>query len=142
MLVDKCEPRKFINILGVPEGETPISCTAGVGTFIVEFGALSRLTGNPVYEETAVRALRAVWSTRSSLDLLGNHIDVQKGRWTAVEAGIGAGVDSFYEYLVKGSSLLGRPELRAMFDKARKAVDKYLRKDDWYFWAAMKNGQV
>ena len=30
---------------GVPEGETPITCTAGVGTFIVEFGSLSRLTG-------------------------------------------------------------------------------------------------
>ena len=27
-------------------GETPITCTAGVGTFIVEFGALSRLTGS------------------------------------------------------------------------------------------------
>ena len=34
--------------------------------------------GNPVYEETALRALRAIWSTRSTLDLLGNHIDVQK----------------------------------------------------------------
>merc|ERR1719268_737154 len=32
---------------GVPEGETPVTCTAGVGTFIVEFGSLSRLTGNP-----------------------------------------------------------------------------------------------
>eukprot|EP00088_Acartia_fossae_P025857 TRINITY_DN2662_c0_g1_i3.p1 TRINITY_DN2662_c0_g1~~TRINITY_DN2662_c0_g1_i3.p1 ORF type:complete len:782 (+),score=127.26 TRINITY_DN2662_c0_g1_i3:86-2431(+) len=127
---------------GVPEGETPVTCTAGVGTFIVEFGALSRLTGNPVYEETALRALKSIWSTRSSLDLLGNHIDVQKGRWTAVEAGIGAGVDSFYEYLVKGSSLLRRPELRAMFNQARKAVDTYLRKDDWHFWVAMKNGQV
>ena len=30
---------------GVPEGETPITCTAGVGTYIVEFGTLSRLTG-------------------------------------------------------------------------------------------------
>ncbi len=27
-------------------GETPVTCTAGVGTFIVEFGALSRLTGD------------------------------------------------------------------------------------------------
>ena len=33
---------------GVPDGETPVTCTAGVGTFIVEFGALSRLTGNQV----------------------------------------------------------------------------------------------
>ena len=36
---------------GVPLGETTITCTAGVGTFLVEFGALSRLTGNPIYEQ-------------------------------------------------------------------------------------------
>ncbi len=36
---------------GVPQHETPVTCTAGVGTFIVEFGALSRLTGDPIYEK-------------------------------------------------------------------------------------------
>lgn len=36
---------------GVPYGETSVTCTAGVGTFILEFGTLSRLTGDPVYEE-------------------------------------------------------------------------------------------
>lgn len=36
---------------GVPPGETSITCTAGVGTYIIEFGTLSRLTGDPVYEE-------------------------------------------------------------------------------------------
>ena len=46
---------------GVPDGETSVTCTAGVGTFLVEFGALSRLTGNPIYEETAMRAMRALW---------------------------------------------------------------------------------
>ncbi len=46
---------------GVPPGETPVTCTAGVGTMAVEFGALSRLTGDPVYEEAAMRALRALW---------------------------------------------------------------------------------
>ena len=30
---------------GVPHGETPITSTAGVGTVVIEFGALSRLTG-------------------------------------------------------------------------------------------------
>lgn len=39
---------------GVPEGETSITCTAGVGTFIIEFGALSRLTGDPIYEEVCI----------------------------------------------------------------------------------------
>lgn len=127
---------------GVPEGETPVTCTAGAGTFVVEFGALSRLTGNPVYEQTAMRAMRALWSSRSEIGLLGNHIDVLKGRWTALEAGIGAGVDSYYEYLVKGSSLLGRPELRRMWEEGRAAVEEYLTKDDWHFWVSMKSGQV
>lgn len=36
---------------GVPQGETTVTCTAGIGTFIVEFGTLSRLTGDPIYEE-------------------------------------------------------------------------------------------
>jgi mannosidase alpha-like ER degradation enhancer 2 len=30
---------------GVPNGETPVTSTAGVGTMVIEFGALSRLTG-------------------------------------------------------------------------------------------------
>ena len=42
---------------GVPRGETSVTCTAGVGTMVVEFGALTKLTGNPVFEETALRAL-------------------------------------------------------------------------------------
>lgn len=39
---------------GVPPGETSVTCTAGVGTFIVEFGTLSRLTGDPLYEEVHI----------------------------------------------------------------------------------------
>ena len=42
----------------------------GVGTFIVEFGALSRLTGDPRYENAAMRALDALWKARSSIDLV------------------------------------------------------------------------
>lgn len=30
---------------GVPVNETPITCTASVGTFLVEFGTISYLTG-------------------------------------------------------------------------------------------------
>lgn len=36
---------------GVPKGETTVTCTAGIGTFVLEFGTLSRLTGDPLYEE-------------------------------------------------------------------------------------------
>ncbi|KAF7267328.1 hypothetical protein GWI33_019446 [Rhynchophorus ferrugineus] len=127
---------------GVPKGETPITCTAGIGTFIIEFGTLSRLTGDPLYEEVAMNALYALYSHRSHLDLFGNHIDTNTGRWTAQDAGIGSGVDSYFEYLVKGSILLQKPELMEMFHVSKKAIDKYLKKDDWYMWVSMGKGQV
>ncbi|XP_050300269.1 ER degradation-enhancing alpha-mannosidase-like protein 2 [Anthonomus grandis grandis] len=127
---------------GVPKDETPVTCTAGIGTFIVEFGTLSRLTGDPIYEEVALNALYALFNHRSSIGLFGNHIDTNTGRWTAQDAGIGSGVDSYFEYLVKGSILLQRPELMVMFNEAKKGIDKHLKKDDWYIWASMTKGQV
>lgn len=127
---------------GVPHGETPITCTAGVGTFIVEFGTLSRLTGDPIYEESALNALYALWEHQSPIGLFGNHIDVQTGRWTAQDAGIGSAVDSYYEYLVKGAIMLNRPDLLEMFNEGRKAIDKFVKRDDWYVWVSMNRGQV
>jgi len=64
-------PYGTVNLLrGVPAGETPVTCTAGIGTFLVEFGALSRLTGDPIYELTARRAMDALWQRRSVLGLV------------------------------------------------------------------------
>ncbi|XP_026326709.1 ER degradation-enhancing alpha-mannosidase-like protein 2 [Hyposmocoma kahamanoa] len=136
-------PYGTINLrFGIPPGETSVTCTAGVGTFIIEFGTLSRLTGDPIYEEVAYNALKALYHHRSPIGLLGNHIDVMTGRWTAQDAGIGGGVDSYYEYLVKGAILLEKPELMSMFKEARQVIDKYLKKDDWFVWATMLRGHV
>ena len=49
----------------------------------------------------ALNALHALYRHRSPIGLFGNHIDVITGRWTAQDSGIGAGVDSYFEYLVK-----------------------------------------
>ena len=46
---------------------------------------------------------------------VGNHIDVQSGEWTSLDAGIGAGIDSYFEYLLKGGILFGSPKLIDMF---------------------------
>lgn len=59
-----------------------------------------------------------------------------------VDSGIGAGVDSFYEYLVKGAIMLNRPELMQIFKEAKIAIDKYLSKNDWHIWASMTKGLV
>uniref|UniRef100_A0A182MH85 alpha-1,2-Mannosidase n=1 Tax=Anopheles culicifacies TaxID=139723 RepID=A0A182MH85_9DIPT len=127
---------------GVPYGETSVTCTAGIGTFILEFGTISRLTGNPVYEDVAMNALSALYKHRSQIGLYGNHIDVQTGRWIAQDAGIGAGVDSYFEYLVKGSILLEKPALMAKFLESKAAIDRYLKREDWYVWVSMSKGQI
>lgn len=89
-----------------------------------------------------MNALYALYNHRSSLGLYGNHIDIITGHWTAQDAGIGAGVDSYFEYLVKGSILLQKPELMEIFHEARKSINKYLKREDWYLWVSMTKGQV
>ncbi|TKR89329.1 hypothetical protein L596_013452 [Steinernema carpocapsae] len=136
-------PYGTINLkYGVHRFETPITCTAGVGTYILEFGTLSRLTGNPHYERIALKALQGLWKSRSTIGLVGNHINVKTGAWTATDAGIGAGVDSYFEYLAKGALLFQRPLLMRQFNEYEKAINKYIRKDDWFMWVSMTKGQV
>jgi len=128
---------------GVPEGETTVTCTAGVGTFILEFGTLSRLTGDSIFEQVALKALHSLFSHRSKIGLMGNHLDVASGKWIAHDSGIGGGIDSYFEYLVKGALLFNLPHLRSMFDELRKSINKYSATlSGWYFWANMQKGQV
>ena len=85
----------------VPE-ETPETCSAGAGSLLLEFGTLSRLTGNPIYEDVARTAFYEVFKRRNTnTDLLGNTIDAETGLWTNTITGVGAGIDSFMEYAVK-----------------------------------------
>lgn len=42
---------------------------------------------------------------------------------------IGAGIDSFYEYLLKGHVLFGDPTLLKMYEKSRDAISNHLRDD-------------
>uniref|UniRef100_A0A8C5NKF6 alpha-1,2-Mannosidase n=1 Tax=Junco hyemalis TaxID=40217 RepID=A0A8C5NKF6_JUNHY len=136
-------PYGTVNLLhGVNPGETPVTCTAGIGTFIVEFATLSHLTGDPVFEDVARKALKALWKNRSDIGLVGNHIDVITAKWVAQDAGIGAGVDSYFEYLVKGAILLQDKELMSMFLEYNKAIKNYTKFDDWYLWVQMYKGTV
>ncbi|XP_078508367.1 ER degradation-enhancing alpha-mannosidase-like protein 2 [Lissotriton helveticus] len=127
---------------GVNPAETPVTCTAGVGTFIVEFATLSRLTGDPVFEDAARKALTALWESRSEIGLVGNHIDVLTSKWVAQDSGIGAGIDSYFEYLVKGAILLKDEELMSMFLEYNSAIKSYTKFDDWYLWVQMYKGTV
>ncbi|RAL61005.1 hypothetical protein DID88_010101 [Monilinia fructigena] len=51
---------------------------------------LSRLTGDPRFEQLAKRAFWAVWNRRSPIGLIGAGIDAETGQWIGPYAGIGA----------------------------------------------------
>ncbi|KAK5938867.1 hypothetical protein PMZ80_009059 [Knufia obscura] len=82
------------------------TCSAGAGSLVLEFTVLSRLTGDPKYEELAKRAFWAIWNRRSQIDLIGSGIDAETGIWQHSWTGIGAGIDSFFEYAYKSHVLL------------------------------------
>jgi mannosidase alpha-like ER degradation enhancer 2 len=87
-----------VNLLhGVPVGETTSSSLAGAGSNLLEFHALSRASGNPIFAAKAAAAMRSLWRRRSSLGLYGNHIDVNSGSWLLSDSGVGTNSDSFVE---------------------------------------------
>ncbi|OLN82876.1 ER degradation-enhancing alpha-mannosidase-like protein 1 [Colletotrichum chlorophyti] len=87
------------------------TCSAGAGSLVLEFTVLSRLTDDPRFEQLAKRAFWAVWKAKSDIGLIGNAIDPEKGEWVSFDSGIGAGVDSFFEYALKSHILLSGHEL-------------------------------
>jgi mannosidase alpha-like ER degradation enhancer 2 len=116
---------------GVSPTESPVTCTAAAGTLLLEFGALSRYTGDPRYEAAAKRAALAVWQRRSEIDLLGAHVHIHSGVWTQPDSGIGRGIDSFYEYMLKGHMLFGDAEYLAIFHDSYHAALKHLKQGPW-----------
>ncbi|XP_077430057.1 ER degradation-enhancing alpha-mannosidase-like protein 1 [Vanacampus margaritifer] len=114
---------------GVPSGSINETCTAGAGSLLVEFGILSRLTGDSTFESVARRAVRALWKLRNSeTGLLGNIVNIQTGHWVGKQSGLGAGMDSFYEYLLKSYILFGEKEDYAMFQAAYASIQNHLRR--------------
>ncbi len=120
-------PLSWVNLKrGRVVGDTRITCTACAGTLLLEFGVLSRLSGNKTYEAKARRAVEYLWSKRSARGLVGNTINVDTGRWLRRDAGIGAGVDSFYEYLLKSYLAFGEPVYLDMFAESYAAAQAHL----------------
>ena len=88
------------------DAENVQTCSAGAGTLLLEFTVLSRLTGDPIFEDVAKRAFWAIWDRRSPIGLIGSNIDPETGRWTNPFTGLGAGIDSYFEYAFKAHILL------------------------------------
>lgn len=103
-----------------------INNPAEIGTLMMEFGKLSKLTGKSKYYAAAKKAIMYVYQHRSSIGLVGEQINVSTGKWVNSKSHIGAYIDSYYEYLYKSWLLFGDQDFKTAFDTHNKAIKKYL----------------
>lgn len=137
-------PYVYVN-LKTGQVRDPISNPAETGTLLLEFGTLSKLTGNPLYYDKAKRALVETYKRRSPIGLVGSSINAETGAWIDPESHVSGGIDSYYEYLWKCWLLFGDEECRQMWNASIPSVHQYLadevRGELWYGYADMNTGQ-
>jgi len=128
-------------------GETSgnISNPAEIGTLMLEFGSLSKLTGNPVYYQKAKHAVVELFKRQSDIGLVGEEINVETGEWTNNTCHLGGRIDSYYEYLLKAWLLFDDPDFLSMWETSFLAIDQYLADSTesglWYSQVDMHTGE-
>ncbi len=117
---------------------------AEIGTLLIEFGTLSKLTGKQVFYDKAKRALVELYNRCSPIGLVGSTINVKTGAWTDATSHISGGIDSYYEYLLKCSLLFGDKDCERMWQASIEALNKYVADDSpaglWYAQVNMNTG--
>jgi ER degradation enhancer, mannosidase alpha-like 2 len=118
---------------------------AEIGTLLIEFGTLSKLTGKPIYFDKAKKALVELYNRRSDIGLVGSTINVETGKWIDTTSHISGGIDSYYEYLLKGARLFDDKDCEKMWKTSIEAVNKYLAQEAptgfWYGYVDMNSGK-
>ena len=118
---------------------------AEIGTLFLEFGTLARHTGKRVYHDKAKRALVELYNRRSKIGLVGEEIDVETGQWVSTASHVGGGIDSYYEYLLKGWLLFGDEDCKRMYEASVRALNAHLAETApsglWYGVVDMHSGK-
>ncbi len=118
-------PYRYVN-LRTGAVRDPKSNLAEIGSNILEFGDLTRLTGDDKYLLASINAYAAVVGRRSPLDLLGTNFDIEKGAFIGTDdVAPDEPVDSFYEYLWGGWAMLGNAQTRDWYRSFTDAILKY-----------------
>lgn len=117
---------------------------AEIGTLMLEFGTLGKLTGRAEFYDKAKRAVVEMYARRSPLGLVGEEIDVETGEWTSPQSHVGGGIDSYYEYLLKSARLFGDADFERMWLDQKAVLDRYLADEAptglWYGQVDMRTG--
>lgn len=137
-------PYRYVN-LETGKTSDPVSNPAEIGTLILEWGTLSKITGNDIYYNKAKKALEEVFKRRSEINLVGTFINVETGKWTNTDSHISGAIDSYYEYLYKGWLMFHDQDLKKMWDISIAAINKYLADSTdngfWFGHADMNTGK-
>jgi mannosidase alpha-like ER degradation enhancer 2 len=136
-------PHMYVNLkTGMTRGA--VSNPAEIGTLLIEFGTLSKLTGKPIYYEKAKHALVELYNRRSPIGLVGSSINIETGVWTDPASHVSGGIDSYYEYLLKCSILFDDKDCARMWQSSIAALNKYVADDTtnglWYGTVDMNTG--
>lgn len=137
-------PYMFINLkTGVVSGA--VTNPAEIGTLLIEFGTLTKLSGKPIYFDKAKRALVELYNRRSEIGLVGSTINVETGKWIDTTSHISGGIDSYYEYLLKCARLFDDKDCEKMWKTSIEALNKYLAQEAptgfWYGYVDMNSGK-
>ncbi len=135
-------PAYWVNLrTGATKGDT-VNLAEG-GSSLIEMGMLSKFTGNPVYFNAAKKASLAIFNRRSSLGLVGENINIETGLWVDSTSHIGCCIDSYYEYLLKGSLLFNDEDLKKAWEESIAAIQKYLAEEvDSSIWYGQVNKET
>jgi mannosidase alpha-like ER degradation enhancer 2 len=137
-------PYMYVNLkTGKTKGAR--SNPAEIGTLVLEFGTLGKLTKKPLFFDKAKNALVQLFNRRSKLGLVGEEIDVETGQWVSRASHVGGGIDSYYEYLFKCSLLFDDKDCGRMWRESLRALNTHLADDTpdglWYGQVDMDTGR-
>jgi hypothetical protein len=93
---------------------------ASAGTLQLEFQYLSDITGNPIYQDTALYVYEQLhWMEKEKEGLFPTYLNISKLEFfDHIQFGIGPENDSFYEYLLKIYLSTGHEKFRRWYQMA------------------------
>ena len=132
-------PYVYVNLkTGAVRGES--TNPAEIGTLLIEFGTLSKLTGKPVYYDKAKRALVELYNRRSPIGLVGSTINIKTGEWTDPVSHISGGIDSYFRISAESVAAVRRQRLRAHVEVEHRGSEQISRRSGPH-WILVRPGQ-
>ncbi len=137
-------PYREVNLkTGAVRGE--LITPAEIGSLFLDLGALAMITQKAAYFNYAKIALLELYEHRSSIDLVGEEINIASGEWTRSESNLGPMIGPYYEGTLKGAFLFDETDCAKMWETCYASINRYLLDStatvSWYGQAEMNTGK-